>query len=154
VARQSDGAARDGQRGQLLIERAQHTGDLGTFEHAIALLRRALSLTSRGDLDYALYLSNLGVAWHTRFWIRGDIADLDRAIDAMKAALVASQDQACDRATDLSNLCDALRIRFEHHGDEADLAAAVEAGREALRAVPKTDPSRIYYLNSLAGVPR
>ena len=152
MARQGDGAARDGQRAQLLIERAQQTGDLGALKQAIALLHRALGITSRGDPDYALYLSNLGAAWHTRFRIRGDMADLDQAIDAMRAALEASRDQACDRATDLSNLCDALRIRSELLGDEGDLAAAIQAGREALRAAPETDPGRMYYLNSLAGV--
>jgi hypothetical protein len=74
MGRRGGRVTRDGARAQFLIERAQQTSDLNALENAIALLHRILAVIPHDNPGYALYLSNLGAAWHTRFAGRTSMA--------------------------------------------------------------------------------
>ncbi|GAA0436183.1 hypothetical protein Acor_55160 [Acrocarpospora corrugata] len=131
--------------------RFERTGDHGSLEHAIALLRRGLDVADCAQTGArAVMLSNLCGALATYAEDRKDLDAADEAVTAGRAAVRVIPPGNSDRAVAMAHLGVALQHRFGLRDDLADLEEAIRYGRASIAGEHTAHPGRSKFLASLA----
>jgi tetratricopeptide (TPR) repeat protein len=118
-------------RGVLLLNQFQQTGQRSTIDEAVASFHRAADALPVGHPRRGVLLSGLGAAYMTRFESFADDADLDRSIQWGSEAAQATPAGHNDRPDVLTNLGMAYLTRYQRFGNRADSDEAIRHCTEA-----------------------
>jgi CHAT domain/Tetratricopeptide repeat len=110
----------------VLLQNAVRSADPSLARAAVNAWKRITEYAAPYDARRAVYLSNLGIAFHLRFSNIGDTADLNAAVEAAKAAVACTGEDDPERLSFISNLGLFLKDRFKFTGNRADLDDAIE----------------------------
>jgi hypothetical protein len=128
------------------------SGDEADLAQSIRWNQRSV-LSARAEENpeqLAQCLSNLAVAYQTRFQGSGAVADIDAAIDVLSEATTTALPEHDEHGLYLGNLAASLRGRFSVGGDRADLDSAIAAYTRLLDETPAGDRRRRLYLRNFA----
>ncbi|KAF8555037.1 hypothetical protein OG21DRAFT_1573596, partial [Imleria badia] len=103
-----------------------------------------------GHRNKPAYLSNLGIAFLTRFERLGEFSDLEDAISRYRDAVSLIPHGHRDKPACLNNLGNAFLTRFVRLGEFSDLEDAISRQRDAVDLTPHGHPYKPSYLNNLA----
>ncbi len=133
-----------------LTRLALANGDLALFDEAIDVGRQGMALTPDEHPSRGGFLSNLAVAFLSRYESGGDDSDADlrEALSLLRQALPAVSPGDRYHAGCLHNLGRVLEALSERTGDLGTLTESVELTRDALAATPR-GPVRLTLLERL-----
>jgi tetratricopeptide (TPR) repeat protein len=142
--------------GVALRAQSDATGDLGSLDEAIAVLRQAVAATQPGQTHRPRRVSNLGAALRARFERTGDPADLAEAVALLSQAIEEVSRESEDYSGLLSNRADALLDLANTLRNQGKLAEAETEFRTVLdsrlRVLGPDHPDTLASRNNLATV--
>lgn len=119
-----------------LLTHAERTGDVSSITEAIRLLDTARELRDPGEPFYCTALSNLALAYITRFDHIGNREDLAHAILLQEEALKLHPERHPHYTQSLAELADSFSRLFRHTGKLEDLVRAIHLFKRGLACSP------------------
>ncbi|MEV5575215.1 CHAT domain-containing tetratricopeptide repeat protein, partial [Spirillospora sp. NPDC052269] len=109
----------------------------------------SLAETPQGSEQYAMYLTNLGLTYQSKYSRFARPSDIDTAIECVALAVRGTSEGATERPIRVSYLANAYFLRGARVGSLDDLQTAIDLGEEALAATGSEHPSRGLLLTNL-----
>ncbi|KAJ7609460.1 CHAT domain-containing protein [Roridomyces roridus] len=137
--------------GHFLRTRFERLGDIEDLNRGLDLLTKLVSHTPESDPKKSTYLTNLSLAFYSRFRERsGELSDLDQAISNQRVALSLVGIEHPETHFMLAKLGTLLSTRYEQKGHFEDLNESVLSAENAVNLTPDEHVDKPANLNILA----
>ncbi|KDR71440.1 hypothetical protein GALMADRAFT_74871 [Galerina marginata CBS 339.88] len=120
--------------------RFRYTGDLDDITNALAILSKAINLTSNGRTDMARRLSKRGILLREKFQHTGNSTDISDAIEDQEKAISLMPDSDRRMHELFGNLGSSYLCRFDETGNLEDISEAITALKQAVQLIQEDDP--------------
>ncbi|KDR65306.1 hypothetical protein GALMADRAFT_232956 [Galerina marginata CBS 339.88] len=120
--------------------RFRYTGDLDDITNALAILSKAINLTTDGHTDMAKRLSKRGILLREKFQHTGNSVDISDAIEDQEKAISLMPDSDRRMHELFGNLGSSYLCRFDETGNLEDISEAITALKQAVQLIQEDDP--------------
>lgn len=120
------------------------------IDQAVQHLEKAVQLTADDQISKPIYLNNLALSLHSRFWRIGEYEDLEAAVLNEQKAILLTPDDHFDKPMYMINLGRFTQSRWVLTGELKDLDEAIKNQQQAVLLTPDDHCDKPLCLSNLA----